>query len=321
MDAPSAVSVAMCIAHMMQPKPEDRLSPGRWPMYGRPVCILVDNGKDFRSQALQRGCEQHGIQLRWRPVRTPHYGAHIERLMGTFMRMVHTLPGTTFSNVKARGDYRSEETACFTLEDFRAWLVERICHTYHVSRHRTLGEPPLIAWERSFRNEDGTLRTPPLPAGADTLRSDFYPFEYRRMQRTGVQFQCSRYWNDALAPLVHPERQLAVHYHPNDTSRVWVRTEEGALIEALPVAGRAVQEERRVALSAQDTERLDALKAEGYAESDAIKERAQGRARQQPSSNRKKRKVAGAGARPSSTRERPKPPPNRASIRVEVLDV
>jgi putative transposase len=118
MDAPSAISVAMCVAHVMLPKAENDIEPGCWPMNGKPACILVDNGKDLRSKALQRGCEQHGIALNWRPVAEPHYGAHIERLMGTFMRRVHTLPGTTFSNVKQRGDYPSERKACFTLNDF-----------------------------------------------------------------------------------------------------------------------------------------------------------------------------------------------------------
>jgi hypothetical protein len=40
----------------------------------------------------------------------PHFGGHIERLIGTVMGAVHLLPGTTFANVtkKARGfDFRA----------------------------------------------------------------------------------------------------------------------------------------------------------------------------------------------------------------------
>lgn len=96
-------------------------------MYGRPDCILVDNGSDLTSQAFQRGCSQHGIELRWRPPGQPHYGGHIERLMGTVMTEVHELPGTTFSRSKQRGDYASEKRACLTLADLREWLIERIC--------------------------------------------------------------------------------------------------------------------------------------------------------------------------------------------------
>ena len=58
--------------------------------------LHLDNAKEFRSEALRRGCEQYGITIDYRPVRTPHYGGHIERLIGTMMGKVHLLPGTTF---------------------------------------------------------------------------------------------------------------------------------------------------------------------------------------------------------------------------------
>jgi putative transposase len=326
MDPPSVVSVAMCLAHVIQPKLENALDPDYWPMHGKPLCVLVDNGKDFRSHALQRGCEQHGIKLMWRPVREPHYGAHIERLMGTFMRMVHTLPGTTFSNSKARGDYPSERKACFTLEDFRAWLIEKICRTYHVSKHRGLGEPPTLAWERSFRTEDGTISLPPMPVGLDTLRMDFYPYKYRLIRRTGVQFNRSRYWNSALVPFIHPDRQLAVHYHPHDDSRVWVRTEDGNLIEAGVVAGQALGEGRQVVLSFDDAERLDAKKLSGYERADAIKGAAEARKRNKRPPFSKKSASVPKGkpskAKPTAVSPiRPPVPLNRASVRAEVLDV
>lgn len=328
MDPPSAVSVAMCLAHVMQPKLENALDPDYWPMHGKPLCVLVDNGKDFRSAALRRGCEQHGIKLIWRPVREPHYGAHIERLMGTFMRMVHTLPGTTFSNSKARGDYPSERKASFTLDDFRAWLIEKICRTYHVSKHRGLGEPPMLAWERSFRAEDGALVLPPMPVGLDTLRMDFYPYKYRLIRRTGVEFKRSRYWNDALAPLVHPDRQLAVHYYPHDLSKVWVRTEDGHLIEALVVAGRALGEGRQVLLSPEDVQRMDAMKLVGYERADQIKSAAETRKRKRPrpkkSSNSTRPATTTTATRPVAAArepERPAVPLNWAAIHTEVLDV
>ena len=45
MDAPSSVSVSLCIEHAVLPKPENNANPGIWPMYGKPKKILVDNGK------------------------------------------------------------------------------------------------------------------------------------------------------------------------------------------------------------------------------------------------------------------------------------
>lgn len=324
MDAPSAISVAMCVAHVMLPKAENDMESALWPMYGTPETILVDNGKDLRSFAFRRGCEQHGIDLQWRPVAEPHYGAHIERLMGTFMRRVHTLPGTTFSNVKQRGDYPSERKACLTLGDFRAWLVEQICRGYHVRHHRGLGMPPLVAWERSFQDEDGHCVLPPAPMERSTLRRDFYPFVYRRLQRTGVQFAQSRYWNPALAPLIHPTRMVKVHYHPDNPACVWVRADDDILIEAAVVAGVALGEAQQAKLDESEQARLDAIKLLGYDRGDAIRNGAERRKRQhgraQATSSaikqKRQRRVPASGSLPT----RPPVPLSRVSVRTEVLD-
>jgi putative transposase len=106
LDPPCATSVALTLAHAVLPKTawlarrEIRLP---WPVAGLPRSVHVDNGKEFRSRALERGCRQYGIHLDHRPVRTPRYGGHIERLMGTLMRRIHELPGTTFSNMGGSG--------------------------------------------------------------------------------------------------------------------------------------------------------------------------------------------------------------------------
>ncbi len=76
-------------------------------------------------RALRRGCEQYGIAIDYRPVRTPHYGGHIERLIGTMMGKVHLLPGTTFSNVHVKGDIDPGKTAAMTLDELERWLGER----------------------------------------------------------------------------------------------------------------------------------------------------------------------------------------------------
>jgi putative transposase len=42
-------------------------------------------------------------------------GGHIERYLGTLMRRIHGVPGTTMSNVKARAQYDSEKHAALSL--------------------------------------------------------------------------------------------------------------------------------------------------------------------------------------------------------------
>jgi putative transposase len=60
-------------------------------MCGLPSVLRADNGKDFRSDALRRGCREHGIELDFRAIATPHFGGHIERLIGSVMGRIHLL--------------------------------------------------------------------------------------------------------------------------------------------------------------------------------------------------------------------------------------
>lgn len=101
LEAPSAVSVGLCLAHAVCDKRPwlERLGVNvDWPMTGKPLSLYLDNGTELKSEALRRGCEQHGISLNYRPPGKTHYGGIVERVIGTMMQRIHELPGTTFSN-------------------------------------------------------------------------------------------------------------------------------------------------------------------------------------------------------------------------------
>lgn len=112
LEAPSATSVAMALSMACSPK-EKWLqavdSAVAWPMHGLPDILHLDNGSEFHSEALRRGCERYGIRLAYRPKGKTYTGGHIERYLGTLMRRIHGIPGTTMSNVKESGSYPSEE--------------------------------------------------------------------------------------------------------------------------------------------------------------------------------------------------------------------
>ena len=152
MHEPNSTSVGLCVAHALLPKTEWLKELGVsafWPMFGRPKLIVTDNGTEFCGQAMANGCAELGITLEHRPVGRPHWGGHVERVIGTMMGRVHLLPGTTFSNPQQRGtEYVSEKHAALTLREFQQWLVNEICNRYHVTRHRGIGMSPLDAWER-----------------------------------------------------------------------------------------------------------------------------------------------------------------------------
>ncbi|WP_170113179.1 Mu transposase C-terminal domain-containing protein [Ahniella affigens] len=241
-DAPSATSVALALEHAVFPKEGWLKACGvdaLWPMYGRPLAVLVDNGKDFHSVALTRGCEQYGITLQYRPVKTPHFGAHIERLIGTFMRRVHRLPGTTFSNTKERGDYPSEARASMTLREFRAWLVNEITTWYHTRAHRTLGRSPSTAWTEGH-TVSGVLTPPAVIGDAVRFRVGFLPRKRRAVTRSGIELHGVHYWHDALESLVGRGEPVDACYDPRDVRQIYVELPDHAGLVVVPEAAAAL---------------------------------------------------------------------------------
>lgn len=227
LESPSATSVGMAIRHAVVTKTawlEEREIKIDYPIFGIPEALHLDNAREFHSRALERGCQQHGIELKYRPIATPHYGGHIERLIGTMVGEVHLLPGTTFSNIKAKGDYDAEGQACMTLKDFERWFAMQV-GIYHRSVHRELGVPPLTAWTDGIAAGSTQLR---LPANQDQFLMDFLPFEMRRIRREGVELFHSFYWHGALATLAaNSDQKLPIKYSPLNLSSVYVELPGG----------------------------------------------------------------------------------------------
>src|SRR5260370_39742362 len=158
--SPSTISLSLALSQAVLPKTSwlaDReLQTLDWPVHGVPRTLHVDNAKEFHAEALVRGCQEYGIRLDHRPAGRPHFGGHIERLVGTMMGAVHLLPGTTFSSVSEKGSYAAEGRASLTLPELERWLALQIAGVYHLSIHSALGKTPLAAWQA-----DAETTTPP----------------------------------------------------------------------------------------------------------------------------------------------------------------
>lgn len=165
LEHPSALSNAMCMIHAVLPKNkwlEDlKMHDLEYPLYGLPRRIHVDNGKDFRSKAYMTGCGLYGINLTFRPPAAPHYGAHIERLIGTFMKRMCGLPGATLASVEEKKKYSNIPLPAMTLSELREWITEQI-GIYHKQKHESLGCSPQYYWETCFKDKKGNLTAPDL---------------------------------------------------------------------------------------------------------------------------------------------------------------
>tara|TARA_B110000503_G_C7147446_1_gene413617 strand:- start:1075 stop:2715 length:1641 start_codon:yes stop_codon:yes gene_type:complete len=228
LEAPSATSVGLCLTHIAMDK-EPWLAinniDASWFIHGKPNIIYVDNGSDFHSAALTRGCLQHGIQIEYRPLGKAHYGGIIERVIGTLMQLIHTLPGTTFSNVTERGTYPSDTKACLTLQELERWLTISITKYYHVRLHKGTNATPMQRYKNGLELMRQNKQTLYRPQNGKAFLIDFLPISYRKLRRDGFMLDHITYYSNALRPLIAERERYGkflIRRDPRDLSRIYV---------------------------------------------------------------------------------------------------
>ncbi len=229
LETPSATSVGLCLTSVACEKApwlHQRGIEAHWPVFGKPRRLGVNNAAEFHSAAFERGCAQHGIAIEWRPPGQPHFGGIVERVVGTLMQLVHTLPGTTFSNPAERGSYDSDKTACLTLEDLERWLAVAITKYYHVRPHEGLDdETPLHRYEQGVQALIAAGKTVPVARDPRAFLIDFLPVVRRSLQRNGITIDHITYFSNALCPWIRRRDQLGpllIRRDPRDLSRIFV---------------------------------------------------------------------------------------------------
>ena len=234
MFSPSLVSVQQTVC--MAALPKDKDSPNsptygiNYPYYGMPEFIGMDNATEFRSPILEAALRLHGSTPHWRKVYKKHMGGVIESLIGTLMTTeVHFLPGTTYSNVKQRGDYNSEERAALTFKEFRSWFAGQIL-IYHGTVHSKLRCSPKDAWTNYFSRESGKL--PPVALNKRNLYLDFLPEKHKPVRNNGITINAGIYYCRDL--MAHQGRgKVVVKYDPYDMTRVWVKLKDDYVLAPL----------------------------------------------------------------------------------------
>lgn len=231
MDAPSRLSISLCLLHAVYDKTAwlaEREIDATWPVAGLPEALHADNGADFRSRAFVRACRDEGIKTIWRKPGSPHYGGHVERLIGTQMGAVRLLPGTTMSGPEERAGYDSAREARLSLRELERFVAWEIAGRYHQLVHSALRRPPIAVWRE---HEGSTVLRMPV----DRLRFwvSFLPEEERMLRPDGIHLHGLRYWSPALATDVGRQKEkILVKYDPRDLSRVFVQRPSGTFVEA-----------------------------------------------------------------------------------------
>lgn len=208
LDAPSSMSAGMCVSHAILGKEKwlNRLGlmDRKWPHYGVMDALHMDNAKEFRGDMLRNASREYNIVLKLRPVKTPRYGAHIERLMGTVSEGLKMVKGATFSGPDEKGEYDAEGNAIMTFAELEKWLALFFIR-YHRDVHRGIGTTPETKWREGLLGTKGKpgRGLPPIRQDEEKIRIDFMPFEERTVQDYGVVIDEVYYYSDVLRPWIN----------------------------------------------------------------------------------------------------------------------
>ncbi|MDQ2069817.1 Mu transposase C-terminal domain-containing protein [Natronospira bacteriovora] len=234
LDPPGSLGTGMCLANAILPKEpllEEFGIDAQWPCHGLPRVIHADNAKEFRGNTLGEACRTYGIDLQFRKVKKPNYGGHIERLLGTFMKEIQALPGSTFSNPKAKGDYDTDRQSALTLRELEEWLLHLAVGMYHNKVHSQLETTPLKKYEQGILGTDEQPGIGYIPMVQDPLRLrlDFMPMERKPIRSNGIVWDYIHYQADVLHRWIEArepndlkrKRRFVFRRDPRDISRVY----------------------------------------------------------------------------------------------------
>lgn len=235
--APSLESVLRVIETAIRPK-ERILAKypsltGSWPCHGFPLRIVPDNAAEFHAKNLMQGFAELGIEVLFPPSRSPKHKGAVERFFRTLAEdLIHTLPGTTFSNIDERGDYLSTELACLTLPELEKVLLKWIVEIYHNKPHRSLrGKAPIEHWKalQSTRNLH-------LPADLDDLEAVLSVRAERECFHYGVEISGIKYNSEELQRIYRKSInscRIEVRYR-DELGYVWVKDQEDEVFIKVP---------------------------------------------------------------------------------------
>ena len=228
---PSSTSVALCITNTVLPKDRTLLEldiDAEWNVWGFPETIHVDNGADFRAEALRTAGLAHGINIEFRPVGKSNFGGHVERVIGTLMEAVHEIPGTTFSSIQKRQEYDSDKNSSMTFQEFERWLVTFITKIYHKRKHEGIGMSPEQLWEKGIFGEESSVGLLPKPSDSVSVTIDFLPIFHRTIQKNGVNIEGLNYYDHLLRSKINmmdegtnKKKKFIFKRDPRDIKYVW----------------------------------------------------------------------------------------------------
>ncbi|RZI41064.1 hypothetical protein EGT07_20570 [Herbaspirillum sp. HC18] len=194
-----------------------------------PEFIVVDNGRDFDSEAFESFLRMLGINLRFRPAGRPRHGAVLERLFGRLhTEYIHNLAGNTKATKNVRmttGSHLPGKLAEWTLETLYYGVQHWAIDYYDQCHHPALDCSPREAFQRGLKIS-GVRAHKHIAFNRDFLIATCPPVDREGMRsvdkQRGVKVNHMFYWNPEFRHPNVADRRFPVRYDPWDASSVYV---------------------------------------------------------------------------------------------------
>jgi len=225
-EPPSANRVRKALENGVFIKDNKCNTQNKWNVFGIPNTIFLDNGPDFKSIEVKRMINDTlKSHVKYRPVRTPRYGAVIERLFGTInAELIHRLEGTRKSNFRKLGEYESEKRAALTLDDINELLTIYITDIYHCSEHKGLPKYENIPLVRYIEG----IKKVGYPEFITKEDENFYKVELmatdmKPYTRDGVRLENVIYKSPEFAQFIGGrDKKYRIKYDDDDISKIYI---------------------------------------------------------------------------------------------------
>ncbi|WP_322616780.1 hypothetical protein [Pseudomonas sp. BIC9C] len=188
---------------------------------GRMEELVLDNGLETANHTIQNVAELLGFKITYAPPGCPDVKAHVERFFATLNSgLIHSIPGTTYSNREIRAGYNSEKKACLTIDQLNHHFSQWIRNVYHEFYHTGINQSPRMAWESALVDQ-----LPPERYSKDDLDALCRSLTYRRLAKGRVRHLNLSWTGPGVPELAHrlkPKQKALIYYDTSDLSTVWV---------------------------------------------------------------------------------------------------
>jgi len=251
-EAPSFAGFLAGLKHAVYPKDPLSLPPKvKWPWYGMPVRLGVDQASHFVGGDMETAQRELGFQvIEYRPGRPWEKGA-TEKLFSILgMKMIQNLPGSTGASPEERKKFDEEAEkakAAISIQELYGFLAYYFAEVHNrsltagIGQLITLKDTPAKLWAEGIPH--ATMR--PLIDPAVFTRLVGYKQEVT-IQSDGIRINYLHYMSAELIALrSHPKHKLGTAKHsatkytatidPNDLGRIWVRDPYRKVMIEVPI--------------------------------------------------------------------------------------